>query len=224
MRQLRIMLSVLRFAALVLRRRGRYYPGQGYGSGYNNNNNVVGNILNSILGGQNYQQNDRYAIDMCVRATEARLNGYNGAYSYNNYGNYGGYGNNGYNQGYNGSRVTRITNVERRNSGLKVYGLATAGYNSRYGGYNQAMATRATVTRDGNRATVRQPLSNNLRSTAGQLPRPVTDVDIDVAVNSCSARPKEARVREGSRFRLGCFLRPLLLIGSPCGQHSHNPS
>ena len=92
----------------------QYYPNQGYGYGNqsygNNNNNVVGQILNSILGGQNYQQNDRYAIDMCVRATEARLNGYQGGYGYNQgYGNYGGYGNNGYNQGYNGSRVTRIT-------------------------------------------------------------------------------------------------------------------
>ena len=115
----------------------QYYPGQGYGGYGNNNSNVIGQILNSILGGQNYQQNDRYAIDMCVRATEARLNGYQGGYGYNGYGNYGGYGNNGYNQGYNGSRVTRITNVQRRSSGLKIFGLASAGYNSRYGGYNQ---------------------------------------------------------------------------------------
>ena len=78
----------------------QYYPNQGYGYGNqsygNNNNNVVGQILNSILGGQNYQQNDRYAIDMCVRATEARLNGYQGGYGYNQ--GYGrdnqGYGNN----------------------------------------------------------------------------------------------------------------------------------
>jgi hypothetical protein len=116
------------------------YPGYGYGYGYGyQNNNVVGSILNSILGGRSYGQNDRYAIDMCVRATEARLNGYQGAYGYG-YGTYGGYGNNGYNNGYNGARVVSITNLERRsNGGLKVYGLATAGYNSRYGyggGYN----------------------------------------------------------------------------------------
>ena len=132
----KIMFSGAAIAALVTAApaAAQYYPNSGYGQGYNNNNNVVGNILNSILGGQNYQQNDRYAIDMCVRATEARLNGYSGGYGFNGYGNYGGYGNNGYNQGYNGSRVTRILNVERRSNGLKIYGLASAGYNSRYGG------------------------------------------------------------------------------------------
>jgi len=159
----------------------QYYPNQGYGygnQGYgNNNNNVVGQILNSILGGQNYRQNDRYAIDMCVRATEARLNGYQGGYGYNQgYGNYGGYGNNGYNQGYNGSRVTRITNVQRRNSGLKIFGLATAGYNSRYGGYNQGYGNQGY----GNQGYGNQGYSNQLRFNCkvnfrGQ----VTDVDID---------------------------------------------
>ena len=167
----------------------QYYPAQGYGGGYgqgygNNNNNVVGQILNSILGGQNYQQNDRYAIDMCVRATEARLNGYQGGYGYNQgYGNYGGYGNNGYNQGYNGSRVTRITNVQRRSSGLKIFGLATAGNNNRYGysqgygnqGYgNQGYGYNQGYGRDN------QGYGNNLRFNCkvnfrGQ----VTDVDID---------------------------------------------
>ena len=121
----------------------QYYPSQGYGNqGYGNqgygNNNVVGNILNQILGGggNNYRQDDRYAIDMCVRATEARLNGYSGTYNYNGYGQYGGYGNQGYNQGYNGARVSRITNVERRSNGLKIYGLASAGF-GRGQGYNQ---------------------------------------------------------------------------------------
>ena len=114
----------------------------GYNNGYSNNNNVVGSILNSILGGRNYQQNDRYAIDMCVRATEARLNGFQGAYGTNGYGQYGGYGNDGYNNGYAGARVTSITNVERRPNGLKIYGLASSnrggGYNNGYnnGGYN----------------------------------------------------------------------------------------
>lgn len=151
----------------------QYYPNQGYG-GYNQgygNNNVVGQILNSILGGRNYQQNDRYAIDMCVRATEARLNGYQGGYNYNNYGNYGGYGNQGYNQGYNGARVTRITNVQRRNNGLKIFGLATAGYNSRYGGYNQGYGNQG-YGNQGYRAQLRFNCKTNFR---GQ----VTDVDID---------------------------------------------
>lgn len=122
------------------------YPGYGgyggYGTyGYGNSGGVVGSILDSILGGQRYGQNDRYAVDICVRATEARLNGYQGAYGYN-YGTYGGYGTQGYSQGYNGARVTRVTNVERRPSGsLKVYGFATTGYGrsgyGAYGGYNQ---------------------------------------------------------------------------------------
>jgi len=147
----KIMLSGAAIAALVTAApaAAQYYPSQGYGGGYgsgygNNygNNNVVGQILNSILGGRNYQQNDRYAIDMCVRATEARLNGYSGGYGSGGYGSggygqYGGYGNNGYNQGYNGSRVTRITNVERRSNGLKIHGLASAGANYGNGGYNQ---------------------------------------------------------------------------------------
>ena len=158
----------------------QYYPNQGYGYG---NNNVVGNILNSILGGRNYQQNDRYAIDMCVRATEARLNGYSGGYNYGAYGNYGGYGNQGYNQGYNGSRVTRITNVERRNNGLKIFGLATAGFNNRYGGYNQGYGNQGYGNQgygnqgygygnQGYRAQLRFNCKVNFR---GQ----VTDVDID---------------------------------------------
>ena len=164
----------------------QYYPNQGYGYGNqsygNNNNNVVGQILNSILGGQNYQQNDRYAIDMCVRATEARLNGYQGGYGYNQgYGNYGGYGNNGYNQGYNGSRVTRITNVQRRNSGLKIFGLASAGYNSRYGGYNQGYGNQGYGNQGyGNQGYGNQGYGNQLQFNCkvnfrGQ----VTDVDID---------------------------------------------
>ena len=174
----KLMFSGAAIAALVTAApaAAQYYPNQGYGYGNQGygNNNVVGNILNQILGGGNYRQDDRYAIDMCVRATEARLNGYSGAYNYGGYGQYGGYGNNGYNQGYNGARVTRITNVERRSTNLKIYGLATTGYGRRA----MAMATRAMATR-----AIRQPgrlRSLNLRFNCkvnfrGQ----VTDVDID---------------------------------------------
>ena len=174
-----IMLSGAAIAALVTAApaAAQYYPSQGYGSGYGNNN-VVGNILNSILGGQNYQQNDRYAIDMCVRATEARLNGYQGGYGYNGYGQYGGYGNSGYNQGYNGSRVTRITNVQRRSSGLKIFGLATAGYNSGYGGYNQGYGNQGYGNQGygyGNQGYGAQLRFNCKVNFRGQ----VTDVDID---------------------------------------------
>ena len=154
----------------------QYYPNQGYGNqgyqqGYGNNNNVVGNILNSILGGQNYRQNDRYAIDMCVRATEANLNGYQGGYGNQGYGRYGGYGSNGYNQGYAGARVTRVTNVERRPNGLKIYGLATTCGRQGYGnqGYgNQGYGNQGF----GNRNNLQFNCKVNFR---GQ----VTDVDID---------------------------------------------
>lgn len=183
----KLMFSGAAIAALVTAApaAAQYYPQPGYGYGNQGygNNNVVGNILNSILGGQNYQQNDRYAIDMCVRATEARLNGYNGAYNYNNYGNYGGYGDRGYNQGYNGARVTRITNVERRNSGLKIYGLATAGYNSGYGYGNQGYGNQGYGNQGyGNQGYGygNQGYRNNLRFNCKTNFRgQVTDVDID---------------------------------------------
>ena len=181
-----IMLSGAAIAALVTAApaAAQYYPNQGYGYGNqsygNNNNNVVGQILNSILGGRSYGQNDRYAIDMCVRATEARLNGYQGGYGYGSYGNYGGYGNQGYNQGYGGARVTAVTLVERRsNGGLKVHGNASAGYGSQgygdhhsqynqgYGGYNQGYGY--------NNAAASQLTFHCKVNSRGQ----VTDVDID---------------------------------------------
>ncbi len=137
----KIMLSGAAVAALVASApAAAQYPYGGYNNGYNSGNNVVGQILNSILGGRSYQQNDRYAIDMCIRATEARLNGYQGGYGYSSgYGQYGGYGNNGYSSGYAGARVTSITNVQRRSNGLKIYGIATSNGaygNNAYGGYN----------------------------------------------------------------------------------------
>ena len=172
----KLMFSGAAIAALVSAApaAAQYYPNQGYGYGNQGygNNNFVGNLLNQILGGGTYRQDDRYAIDMCVRATEARLNGYSGAYNYGGYGQYGGYGNNGYNQGYNGARVTRITNVERRSTNLKVYGLATTGYGR--GGYgNQGYGY-------GNQGYGKQGYGANLRFNCkvnfrGQ----VTDVDID---------------------------------------------
>ena len=100
----------------------QYYPGYGYGSG----GNVVGQILNSVIGG-GYGSNDRFAVDQCSRAVNARLGG--------GYG-YGGYG---YNNGYGGGRVVAITRVERRNSGLRVRGVATSGRGYGYG-YNNGAA------------------------------------------------------------------------------------
>jgi len=134
------------------------YPQQGYpqpGYGYGNQN-PVGNIINNILGygrypygnyGYNQYGNQSVAIDQCARAVEARLSGYRGGYY--GYGNvpYGGgynqgYGNQGYgNRGYGnqyggGGRVQGITRVERKNYGLKVWGVATSGYRG-YEGYGR---------------------------------------------------------------------------------------
>ena len=130
----------------------QYYP-QPYG-GYGNN--VVGQVIGQILNpysygrypvanyGYNQYANQGQAVDQCARAVEARLNGYNnGYYGYGNvpyqggrYGYNGGYGYNGYN-GYNtGGRVQGITRVDRKSYGLKVFGVASSGYNG-YQGYGQ---------------------------------------------------------------------------------------
>ena len=130
----------------------QYYPQPGYGYP-NQGGGVVGQIVNQVLGyGQypygNYGYNQGYgnqrsAIDQCARAVEARLNGggygnwgyqgwngYNGGYDNNRYG--GGYNNNR----YGGGRVLGITRVERKSYGLKVWGVASSGYNG-YEGYNR---------------------------------------------------------------------------------------
>ena len=114
----------------------QYYPNP-YG---NTGGGVVGAIINAIGGyGQypygNYgygQNNDRYAVDQCSRAVEARIsgNGYGNQYGY---GQPYGYANRGYNA-YGGGRIAGITRIERRsNGGLKVYGVAMT--NARYGQY-----------------------------------------------------------------------------------------
>ena len=123
----------------------QYYPGNPYGY---QNNNVVGQVLGQILGygrypygNYGYQQygGQSMAVDQCARAVEARLNGYRGQgyYGYGNmpYGNpYG--GQYGYNNRYGGGRVLGITRVERKSYGLKVWGVASSGYNG-YEGYNR---------------------------------------------------------------------------------------
>lgn len=108
----------------------QYYPGYGYGGG----GDVVGQVLGQILGGGNqygYAQNDRYLIDRCAAAVQQRINGqYGGGYSPYGYNNYG------YNNyGYGNARVLGITQVDRRSSGLRVRGVATANANAGYG-YN----------------------------------------------------------------------------------------
>jgi len=116
---------------------GGGYPGGSYGYPGTGGGDVVGSILNSILGGRSYAQNDRYAIEQCVRAVEYRINTRGLDNEGGRYRQYGyGYGyNNGYANGYAGARVTSVTQVTpRSNGGVKVYGYATTGMNGAYGG------------------------------------------------------------------------------------------
>ena len=120
----------------------QYYPQpyQNYGYGQN----PVGQILGQILGygrypygnyGYNQYSNQSVAVDQCARAVEARLNGYNNGYY--GYGNVPYGGQYGYNNRYNmGGRVQGITRVDRKSYGLKVYGVATSGYQG-YDGYGR---------------------------------------------------------------------------------------
>ena len=110
----------------------QYYPGYGYGS--NSGGGVVGAIINGVIGGGygngygsygNQGTNDRYAVSQCSRAVEARLGG--------GYGNNGGYAGYGYNNYGGGARVVGITGVERKNSGIRVRGVATSGARGGYG-------------------------------------------------------------------------------------------
>ncbi len=117
----------------------QYYPGYpGGGYGYpGGGGNVVSDILGQILGGRSYANNERYAVEQCVRAVEYRINTRgldNEGGRYRQYGYGHGY-NNRYGGGYMGARVTSVTQVSRRsNGGLKVYGYATTGGGG-YGGY-----------------------------------------------------------------------------------------
>ena len=116
----------------------QYYPQPGYGYGQNPVGQIIGQILNPYGGYNQYGGgNDRVLIDRCAGAVQHRINAQYGGYSqYGGYNQYGyGYGQ----QGYGNARVMGITSVDRRNSGLRVRGVATAGnYGGGYGyGYNQ---------------------------------------------------------------------------------------
>jgi hypothetical protein len=128
----------------------QYYPQQPYPNYGYGNQNPVGQIIGQILGygrypygnyGYNQYSNQSGAVDQCARAVEARLNGYQGYYGYNNVPYGGGYNNrygyNGYGNGYGGGgRVQGITRVTQKSYGLKVYGVASSGYQG-YQGYGQ---------------------------------------------------------------------------------------
>jgi opacity protein-like surface antigen len=136
-------------AGLATPAAAQYYPApnygynQGYNQGYNNNGGVLGAIVNQVLGygrypygnyGYNQYSNQSTAVNQCARAVEARIGGgSNGNWGYQGYNR--GYG---YNQGYNnGGRVLGITRVDRKSYGLKVYGVASSGYNG-YSGYGRS--------------------------------------------------------------------------------------
>jgi len=116
-----------------------------YPYGYPGGGNVVGQIIGQVLGGGRYgaygASNDRYAVDRCAQAAEARLNRTRYAYGSNSYYSRGYYNmGNGYN-GAGSARVVGITRVERRaNGGLKVYGVMSSGMGYGNRGYNNAYA------------------------------------------------------------------------------------
>ena len=115
-----------------------------YNQGYNNQGDgVVGQVMNSILGGGRYGQygqgQDRLSVDQCARAAEARVSH---DYQQSQYGNYPqAYGNQGNaQQGYGQTRagvarVVGITAVERRQNGVKVSGVMDSGRSQYRGGY-----------------------------------------------------------------------------------------
>ena len=109
----------------------QYYPGSPYGYGIP----VSPPVNQPYGGGYGYNQ---VAINQCVGAVQARLNG--------DYGGYGGYGYNGYGgpNGYGGARVLGISRVEpRSNGGLTVRGVANSG---RYAGYGYGGGDQADLT------------------------------------------------------------------------------
>ena len=140
----------------------QYYPGGGYG--YGGGGDIIGQVLNTVIGGglgqnsygynqgyygqnpynQGYGQNPygRYgqmgqiAINQCMGAVQKRLNGGYASSGYNN--GYGGY----QQQQYGGARVLGVSDVEQRaNGGLSVRGVANSGRNNGYAygygnGYN----------------------------------------------------------------------------------------
>ncbi len=76
--------------------------------------------------GYNQYGNQARMIDSCARAVEGRLNGY----AYNWYGNYN------YRRYRPSGRVEGITRIERKDYGLKVWGVASSGYGG-YDGWNR---------------------------------------------------------------------------------------
>lgn len=111
----------------------QYYPGYGSPYGYGMPGPVGGYGTPGPVGGYGYSPygngaNSQAAVNQCVSAVQARLNGGGyGGYGYG-YSPYGGYG--------SGGRVLGISRVEPGFAGgLRVRGVASSG---RYGGYGYA--------------------------------------------------------------------------------------
>lgn len=136
------------------------YPGYGYG--YGGGGGVIGQVINSVIGGGYGQSgyNNGYANGY---GQSGYNNGYNNSYGQNPYARYGsrgqyainqcmgavqqrltgGYGNNAYGGGYggytgyqqqSGARVLGVSGIERRsNGGLSIRGVANSGRNAAYG-------------------------------------------------------------------------------------------
>jgi hypothetical protein len=92
---------------------------------------IIGQVLGYgryPYGNYGYERygNERYGIDRCARAVEQRLNGYRQNW----------YQGNRFYRHRNSGRVEGITRVERKNNGIKVWGVASSGYGG-YDGWNR---------------------------------------------------------------------------------------
>jgi hypothetical protein len=129
-------------------------PGYGYGApGYGYPQSGLGAVIDSILGNNRYAYgvDQRALVNQCVAAVTNRIQR-DYAYRYGApygapYGTpygapYGGYGYAGTN-----ARVLGITNIDRRSSGLRVRGVATANANvAAYGPYGYAQQPVAELS------------------------------------------------------------------------------
>ena len=103
---------------------GQYYPPQGQ---YPPGQGGIGQIINQLLG-NNYNRDDRYAVERCASAAMVEASRRYRPDPYRQ-----GYGNQGYYPPQ--MRVTAITEVRRRNNGVRVSGLldSRGGYGQPYG-------------------------------------------------------------------------------------------
>lgn len=120
---------------------GQYYPPQGQ---YPPSQGGIGQIINQLLG-NNYNRDDRYAVERCASAAMIEAGRRYRPNPYNQ-----GYGNQGYYPQQ--MRVTAITEVRRRNNGVRVSGLldsrggAYPPYGNAYGYQGQGYAAQGDLS------------------------------------------------------------------------------